>query len=130
MNRRKMLLGGLSGSVGVFAGCSGIFSRNQPEAHKPRLEVYVANDLDESVRVTITALRGSTEFFSHTYTLGPGKGDESESFVGSPTAVKVAIENGRTETQEFSVPPTCESPDLNITIKPGEILVTNGCVTS
>ena len=130
MNRRKVLLGGIAGCVGILAGCSSIRSQNQPEEPKPQLEVYVANALEKSVRVTITALRGSTEFFSHSYTLGPGEGDESESFVGTPTVVTVAIQNSRTVTREYSVPPTCESPDLNITIEPDEISVTNGCVTS
>lgn len=98
--------------------------------HKPQLEVFVTNDLQESVRVTISAIRGSTEFFSASYSLTPGEGDESEFFVGTPTKVRVSIQNGRTVTQEYSVPVSCESPELNVLIEPGDIMVTNGCVPS
>lgn len=94
------------------------------------MEVFVANALEESVRVTVTAFRGSTEFFSHSYSLGPGKGDESKSFVGTPTKVRVSIQNSRTVRRDYSVPVSCESPELNVTIESDEILVTNGCVTS
>lgn len=130
MNRRQVLLGSLSGCAGLLAGCSSLVEQNSSQEHKPRLEVFVANALQESVQVTITAMRGSTEFFSHTYTLGPGKGDESESFVGTPTEVRVSIQNGRTVTREYSVPASCESPEANVTIEPDAIMVTNGCVTS
>lgn len=127
MNRRKVLLGGISGCTAVLAGCSSLFEQNQPEEHKPQMEVFVTNALEESVQVTITASRGSTVYFNHSYTLAPGKGDESESLVGTPTEIRVAIQNGRTVTQDYSVPASCESPDVNITIEPDEIMVTNGC---
>lgn len=130
MNRRQVLLGGLSGCAGFLAGCSSVVEQNPSPEHKPRLEVFVANARQESVQVTITAMRGSTEFFSHTYTLGPGKGDESQSFVGTPTEIGVSIQNGRTVTREYSVPATCESPEVNVTIEPDTIMVTNGCVPS
>ena len=130
MKRREALLGGVSACAGILAGCSSIFGESLPEEPKPQLEVFVTNALEESVRVTITALRGSTEFFSHSYSLGPGKGDESNSFVGTPTEVRVSIRNGRTVMRKYSVPASCESPDLNVTIEPDEILVTHGCVTS
>lgn len=120
----------MSGCAGVLAGCSSLFGHNQPEEPKPQLEVFIANALDESVRMSIAALRGSTELFSHSYSLGPGKGDESKSFVGTPTDVHVSLQNGRTVTREYSVPPSCEAQELNVTIEPDEILVTNGCVTS
>lgn len=129
MNRRQMLLGSLSGCAGFLAGCSSLVGQNQPTEHKPQLEVFVTNALEKSVRVTITAIRDSAEFFNHTYTLGPGKGDESESFVGTPTEIRVSIENGRTVTREYSVPASCDSPELNVTIESGDIIVTNGCVT-
>lgn len=92
--------------------------------------MFVTNALQEPIRVTITAMRGSTEFFSDSYTLSPGDGDESKSFVGTPTKVHVSIQNGRSVTREYSVPVSCESPDLNVTIEPDEIRVTNGCVSS
>lgn len=130
MNRRQVLLGGITGCVGLFAGCSSLVEQDQPKDHKPQLEVFVANALQESIRVTITASRGSTEFFTHTYTLAPGKGDESKSFVGTPTEVHVSIRNGRTVAREYSVPASCESPEVNVTIEPDTIMVTNGCVTS
>ncbi|WP_436910359.1 hypothetical protein [Halosimplex marinum] len=90
----------------------------------------MANALDESVRVTVTALRGSSELFGHSYSLEPGKGDESKSFVGTPAKVRVSIQNGRTVTRDYSVPVSCESPEVNVTIEPDEILITNGCVSS
>jgi hypothetical protein len=130
MYRRAVLAGGLSVGAGALAGCSSLLGQSQPQESKPQLEVFVANALEAEVRVTITARRGSTEFFSHTYSLGPGKGDESQSFVGTPTAVTVDIQNGRSVTREYSVPGSCESPELNVTIEPDEILVTNGCVNS
>lgn len=130
MNRRQLLLGGFSGCIGVLAGCSSLFGQNQPTEHKSQREVFVANTLAESVRVTVTAIRGSTELFSRTYTLDPGKGDQSESFVGTPREIHVSIQNGRTVTREYFAPASCDSPELNVTIEPDEILVTNGCVTS
>lgn len=130
MKRREALVGGISICAGALAGCSSIFGQNRPEEPKPQLEVFVANALEESIQVAITARRGSTEFFSHSYSLGPGKGDESESFVGTPTEVRVSIENGRTVTREYSIPVSCETPALNVTIESDEILVTNGCVAS
>jgi hypothetical protein len=130
MNRREFLAGGIPVCAAVLAGCSSLLDQNQSERSKPRLEVFVANALEESVRVTVTAFRGSTEFFSHSYSLGPGKGDESKSFVGTPTKVRVSIQNSRTVRRDYSVPVSCESPELNVTIEPDEILVTNGCVTS
>jgi hypothetical protein len=129
MYRRAVLAGGLSAAAGALAGCSSLLGQSQPEESKPQLEVFVANALEEDVGVTITALRGSTEFFSHTYSLGPGEGDESQSFVGTPTEVTVGIRNGRSVTREYSAPSSCESPELNVTIEPDEILVTNGCVS-
>lgn len=130
MNRRQVLLGGLSGCVGFLAGCPSLGDQDSQRDHKPTLEVFVVNALDASVQVTVTASRGSTEFFSHTYTLDPGDGDESESFVGTPTDVHVSIRNGRTVSGDFSVPVSCESPELNVTIEPDDILVTNGCVSA
>ncbi|MFW5896438.1 MAG: hypothetical protein ACOCUA_03550 [archaeon] len=129
MNRRRTLVGGISGVAGVLAGCVSILERNQPGEHEPQLEVFVVNALEESVRVTITASRGSTEFFSQSYTLAPGKGDESKSFVGTPTEIHVSIQNGRDVTRAYSVPASCESPELNVTIEPDDVMVTNGCVT-
>ena len=130
MNRRHVLLGGLSGCVGLLAGCSSLVEQNTPQGYKPRLEVFVANALQESVRVTITALRGSTELFSYTYTLDPGEGDESESFVDTPTEIHVSTRNGRTAMREYSIPKSCESPEVNVTIEPQTIMVTDGCVSS
>lgn len=130
MHRRQLLLSSISGCAGVLAGCSSLYEQNQPREHKPKLEVFVTNALEASVRVTITAVRGSTEFFSGSYTLAPGEGDESQSFVGTPTEIHVSIRDGRTVTREYSVPATCDSPALNVTIEPDEILVTNGCVDS
>lgn len=130
MNRRAVLVGSVTGCVGVLAGCVSFVGQNRPEDAKPQLEVFVANAIDEPVRVSITARRGSTAFFSHSYSLGPGEGDESESFGGTPTDVYVSIQHGRTVTRAYSVPPPCESPELNVTIEPDEILVTNGCVSS
>jgi hypothetical protein len=130
MNRRQLLRGGLSGCAGGLAGCSSIFGQNQPTEHKPQLEVFVTNAVEESVQVTITATRGSTEFFSHSYTLTPGEGDESKSFVGTPTEVQVSIQNGRTVSRDYSVPASCDSPELNVTIESDEIMVTNGCIPS
>lgn len=127
MNRRQLLLGGLSGIAGVMSGCSSLLGQNQPTQAKPQLEVFVTNALEESVRVTVTATRGSTEFFSNTYRLAPGEGDESDSFVGTPTGVQVSLQGGRTVTREYSVPASCNSPELNVTVEPDEILVTNGC---
>lgn len=130
MYRRAVLAGGLSAGAGALAGCSSLLGNSQPEESKPQLEVFIANALEEDVGVTITARRGSTEFFSHTYSLGPGKGDESQSFVGTPTEVTVELRNGRSVTREYSVPSSCESPELNVTIEPDEIMVTNGCVSA
>lgn len=130
MNRRQTIVWGISGCAGFLAGCSSLFEQNRPEENKPQMEVFVVNALEESVRVTITAVRGSTEFFSRSYTLAPGKGDESKSFVGTPTEIRVSIQSGRTVTPDYSVPVSCESPELNVTIEPDEIVVTNGCVTS
>lgn len=130
MDRRQILVGGMSGCAGILAGCASLVERDEPEEHKPQIEAFVVNALEESVQVTITASRGSTEFFSHSYTLAPGKGDESESFVGTPTEVNISIQNGREVAREYSVPASCESPELNITIEPDDIMVTNGCVTS
>lgn len=127
---RRAVLGGISGCVGLLAGCSSVLERADSRGHKPQLEVFVANARQESVRVTITASRGSTEFFSHTYALDPGHGDESESFVGTPTEIRVSIPNGRTVTREYSVPASCETPEVNVTIGPDTIEVTNGCVSS
>ena len=128
MDRRQFLLGGISGCSGLVAGCSSPLG--QPTEHEPQLEVFVTNAREESIRVTVTAVRGSTEFFGHSYTLTPGEGDESESFVGTPTEVRVSIRNGRTVTREYSVPVSCDSPELNVTIEPDEIMVTNGCVSA
>jgi hypothetical protein len=130
MNRRQLLLGGISGCAGLLAGCSSLSEQNQADEHKPEIEVFVTNALEESIQVTITASRGSTELFSHSYSLAPGKGDEARSFVGTPTEVHVSIQNSRNVTREYSVPAACESPELNVTIEPGDIMVTNGCVTS
>lgn len=130
MNRRQILLGGISGGIVLLTGCSSFADQNQSKEHKPQLEVFVTNGLQESVQVTITAMRSSTEFFSHTYTLGPGKGDESRSFVGTPTEIRVSIRNGREVTREYSAPASCESPEVNVTIESGSIRVSNGCVTS
>lgn len=130
MIRRRVLLRGVTGCVGLLAGCSSLVEQNPPQGDKPQLEVFVVNSLQESVQVTVTAVRGSTEFFSHTYTLGPGKGDESELFVGTPTEIHVSIRDGRTVTREYSVPASCESPEVNVTIEPDSIMVTNGCTTS
>jgi hypothetical protein len=94
------------------------------------MEVFVANALEESVQVAVTAFRRSTDLFTHEYTLAPKEGDQSKSFVGTPTEVRVSIEGGRTVTQAYSAPGACESPDLNVTIERGEILVTNGCPPS
>lgn len=130
MNRRQLLLGSLSGGAGVLAGCPSLLGQTRSTDGKPQLEVFVASGLDESVRVTITASRGSTEFFSDTYRLGPGEGDESKSFVGTPTEVRVSIQNGRAVTREFSIPESCDSPELNVTLEAEEIMVTNGCTSS
>jgi len=130
MHRRAVLIGGVSVGAGAFAGCSSLFGESQPADSKPQLEVFVANALEADIEVTISALRGSTEFFSHTYSLEPGTGDESQSFVGTPTEVTVDIKNGRSVTRDYSVPASCDSPELNVTIEPDEILVTNGCVPS
>jgi len=130
MNRRQFLLGGVSGCAGLFAGCSSLLERDRSSERKPKLEVFVTNALEESVRVTVTAVRDSTELFSHTYALDPGKGDESESFVGTPTEIEVSIQNGRSVVREFAVPASCDSPELNVTIQPDDVLVTNGCVTT
>ena len=130
MNRRQLLLGGASGGAGVLAGCSSLLGGSGSTEHKPQLEVFVTNALDESVRVTVTASRGSTELFSGSYALAPGEGDESESFVGTPTEVRVSIQDGRSVTRTYSVPASCDSPELNVTIEPDEIMVTNGCATS
>jgi hypothetical protein len=130
MDRRQVLVGGLSVCAGTLAGCSSLLGRNESTDRKPQLEVFVTNALDESVQVTVTASRGSTDFFSHSYTLAPGEGDESESFVGTSTEVRVSMRDGRTVTREFSVPASCDSPELNVTIEADEVLVTNGCVTS
>jgi hypothetical protein len=91
--------------------------------------VFVTNALDESVRVTVTASRGPTEFFSGSYTLAPGEGDESESFVGTPTEVRVSVQDGRSVTRTYSVPASCDSPELNVTIELDEVMVTNGCAS-
>ena len=130
MNRREVLLGGLCGCIGGLAGCAVLNSEDASERSKPQPEVFVTNATQESLTLTVRALRGSTEFFSHTYTLAPGNGDESESFVGTPTEVYISIQNGRTVTREYSVPASCESPDVNVTIEPDAIMVTNGCTTS
>ena len=130
MNRRQFLRGGVSGCAGVLAGCSSTFGQDQPTEQKPQLEVFVTNALEESIQVTITATRGSTEFFSHSYTLTSSEGDESKSFVGSPTEVQVSIQNGRTISRDYSVPASCDYPELNVTIGPDEIIVTNGCTPS
>ena len=130
MLRRRPLLRGVTGCVGLLAGCSSLVEQNPPPGDKPELEVFVTNALEESVRVIITAVRGSTEFFTHTYTLGPGKGDESKSFVGIPTEIQVSVHDGRTVTRAYSVPASCESPEVNVTIEPDSIMVTNGCTTS
>ncbi|WP_168219976.1 hypothetical protein [Salarchaeum sp. JOR-1] len=82
------------------------------------------------MQVTITAMRGSTEFFSHTYTLNPGEGDESKSFVGTPAEIRVSIRNGRTAAREYSIPASCESPAVNVAIEADSISVSNGCDTS
>lgn len=129
MHRRQFLVSSLSGCVGLLAGCLSHRGQNQPAEHKPQLEVFVTNAFEESVQVTITAGRGSTEFFSDSYTLDSGEGDESKSFVGTPTEIHVSIQNGRTVSREYSVPASCESPELNVTIEPDHIRVTNGCVT-
>jgi len=129
MNRRQLLLGGASGGAGVLAGCSSLLGENGATEHKPQLEVFVTNALDRSVRVTVTASRGSTEFFSGSYTLAPGEGDESESFVGTPTEVRVSVQDGRSVTRAYSVPASCGSPELNVTIESGEVMVTNGCAS-
>ena len=128
MNRRQVLAGAGSGCIGVLAGCSSLLGGDQSTEQKPQLEVFVANALGESVEVTVTATRGSTEFFSHSYSLAPGEGDQSESFVGTPTEVRVSIRSGQTVTRDFSVPASCDSPDINVTLEPDEVLVTNGCV--
>lgn len=130
MDRRQFLVGGLSVGAGTLAGCSSLLGRNESTDHKPQLEVFVTNALEESIRVTVTASRGSTDFFSHSYTLEPGEGDESESFVGTPTEVRVSMRDGRSVTREFAVPASCDSPELNVTIEADDVLVTNGCVTS
>ena len=127
MNRRQLLLGGASGGAGVLAGCSSLLGENGATEHKPQLEVFVTNALDRSVRVTVTASRGSTELFSGSYTLAPGEGDESESFVGTPTEVRVSIADGRSMTREFSTPEPCNSAELNVTVEADGVLVTNGC---
>ena len=129
MNRRQFLAGGISVGVGVLAGCPSPFGDESTD-HKPQLEVFVTNALDESVRVTVTASRGSTELLSESYTLAPGEGDESNSFVGTPTEVRVSVRDGRTVTREYSTPASCDSPELNVTVEPDEIPVTNGCVSS
>lgn len=128
MRRRQVLLGGLSGGFGLLGGCSSLGDRTPSRGPKPQLEVFVANGRQESVRVTVTAVRGSTEFFSHTYQLTPGEGDESESFVGTPTELIVSIQHGSTVSREYSIPASCESPEVNVTIEPQIIRVTNGCV--
>jgi len=127
---RRVFLGSVSGCVGVLAGCPSVLDGDGSRDHKPQLEVFVTNAREESVRVTVTAVRGSTEFFSHGYALEPGHGDESESFVGTPTEIRVSIRSGRTVTREYSVPATCESPEVNVTIGSDAIDVTNGCVSS
>jgi hypothetical protein len=47
MNRRQSLAGGISVGVGVLAGCPSAFG-DESTAHKPQLEVFVTNALDES----------------------------------------------------------------------------------
>lgn len=130
MNRRQFLAGGISGGVGVLAGCPSPPGGDGSTGHKPQLEVFVTNALDKSVQVTVTASRGSTELLSESYTLAPGEGDESNSVVGTPTEVRVSVRDGRTVTREYSAPASCDSPELNVTVEPDEILVTNGCVSS
>jgi hypothetical protein len=127
MDRREFLVGGLSAGAGILAGCSSLLGGDESTDHKPQLEVFVTNALDESAQVTVTASRGSTDFFNHSYTLAPGEGDESESFVGTPTEVRVSIADGRRVTREFSIPESCNSAELNVTIEADEVLVTNGC---
>jgi hypothetical protein len=130
MNRRQVLVSGLTGYAGILAGCSIPFERNRPEGSKPQLEVFVANTLEEQIQVTVAAFRGSSELFTHEYTLTPREGDESKSFVGTPTEIRVSIEGGRIVTRGYSLPPSCESPGVNVTIEPDEILVTNDCPPS
>ena len=113
----------------MLAGCSSLLGGEQSTGQKPQLEVFVTNALEEPVEVTVTATRGSTEFFSHSYSLAPGEGDESQSFVGTPTEVRVSIRDGRAVTRDFSVPASCDSPEVNVTLEPDEVMVTNGCVT-
>ena len=130
MNRRRLLFGSLSGCLGLLAGCSAPFEDTSASQHEPRLEVSVVNALHEPVRATITATRGSTELFSQTYALAPAEGDESDSFVGTPTEIQVSVQDGRTVNRDYTVPPTCSDPELNVTIESDTTLVTNGCVQS
>jgi hypothetical protein len=124
------MLGGLFGCTGLLAGCFSLLEQDQSEGHKPQIEVFVVNALEESIQVTVTAIRGSTEFFTHSYTLTPDEGDESKSFVGTPTEIQISIQNGRDVTRDYSVPASCESPEVNVTIEADEIMVTNGCPAS
>lgn len=130
MNRRQILVGAVSCCAGGLAGCASLFDQDDPDDHKPQLEVFVTNALERSIQVTITATRGSTVFFTQSYDLAPGEGDESQSFVGTPRDIRVSIQDGRTVTREYSIPASCDSPELNITIEPDDIMVTNGCVNS
>lgn len=124
------MFGGISGCAGLLAGCYSLVEQDESEEHKPQIEVFVVNALQDSIRVTVTASRGSTEFFNHSYTLAPDEGDESKSFVGTPTEIQISIQDGRDITRDYSVPASCDSPEVNVTIEPDDIMVTNGCVTS
>lgn len=130
MYRRQALVAGITGYAGILAGCSVLFKQSQSEESKPQLDVFVANTLEESIQVTVAAFRGSTELFTHEYTLTPREGDESKSFVGTPTEIRVSVAGGRTVTRAYSPPASRESPGINVTIDPDEILVTNDCPPS
>lgn len=84
---------------------------------------------DERLNARISLFQQETEFATHQYTLGPGKGDESISVERRPTRVQVDIQDGYTVTYRYAVPRSCDRPEININLGSETATVNNGCVS-
>lgn len=126
--RRSAIRASALALAGSVAGCGSLLGEQPSTPHEPELEVLVVNATDATIAVTVVAYRGDESVFEHTYHLGPGKADESEAVPEVPTAVEVDVRDGVRVQTDYSVPATCESPEVNVTVSPEEVDVDNGCV--
>jgi hypothetical protein len=128
-SRRSALRAAATAATAAVAGCSTLVGDGgDATTSRPTLEVFLANELPTDATITVSAFRGDERLFEHTYHLEAGHGDESQTVVGIPTAVRVGVDGGRSTAVSFSTPADCDDPEINVWVEPDVISVNNGCV--